>query len=62
MWYAESATILQAIAAYPSLQAAIFPPSPTSLTPSQSQDITLYELLQVVVHFPVNVVSIETFL
>lgn len=37
----------QAIAAYPSLQAAIFPPSPTSLTPAQSQDITLYELLQV---------------
>lgn len=46
-WYAESGNIYQAIAAYPSLQAAIFPPLPTSLTPAQSQDITLYELLQV---------------
>lgn len=47
-WYAESSKIKEAIAAYPSLQAAVFPPLPTSVTPAQSQDITLYQLLQVV--------------
>ncbi len=37
----------QAVVAYPTLQAAIFPPAPTTLTPSQSQDISVYQLLQV---------------
>jgi len=46
-WYADSAVLKQATSAYTSLQAAIFPPAPTSLTPAQSQDITVYELLQV---------------
>jgi hypothetical protein len=48
-WYTESGSMLRSIAAYPSLQAAIFPPLPTSLTPVQSQDISLYELLQVTI-------------
>ena len=46
-WYVEPATFRRAIAAYPSLQAAIFPPPPTTVTPAHSQDITLYQLLQV---------------
>ena len=46
-WYVEATTFRRAIAAYPSLQAAIFPPPPTTVTPAQSQDITLYQLLQV---------------
>ena len=45
-WYADAGVLRQATAAYPSLQAAMFPPAPTSLTPAQSQDITVYELLQ----------------
>ena len=51
-WYVEPNTFRRAIAAYPSLQAAIFPPPPTSVTPAQSQDISLYQLLQVSGWFP----------
>ena len=46
-WYVDPTTFRRAIAAYPSLQAAIFPPPPTTATPAQSQDISLYQLLQV---------------
>lgn len=46
-WYVEPNLFRRAIAAYPSLQAAIFPPPPTTVTPAQSQDISLYQLLQV---------------
>ena len=46
-WYIEPNMFRRAIAAYPSLQAAIFPPPPTNVTPAQSQDISLYQLLQV---------------
>ena len=46
-WYVEPVALKVAVAAYPSLQAAVFPPPPTTLTPAQSQDITVYDLLQV---------------
>jgi len=46
-WYVDSSVLRPAVAAYPTLQAAIFPPPPTTLTPAQSQDITVYQLLQV---------------
>ena len=46
-WYVDPSLMRQAVAAYPSLQAAVFPPPPTTLTPAQSQDITVYQLLQV---------------
>ena len=46
-WYVDPNVLRPAIAAYPTLLAAIFPPPPTSLTPSQSQDVTVYMLLQV---------------
>ena len=46
-WYVDAATFRRAIAPYPSLQAAIFPPPPTTATPAQSQDISLYQLLHV---------------
>ena len=46
-WYVDPSVLRPAVAAYPTLQAAIFPPPPTTLTPAQSQDITVYQLLQV---------------
>ena len=46
-WYVDPSILRPAIAAYPTLQAAIFPAPPTTLTPAQSQDITVYQLLQV---------------
>ena len=46
-WYVDPSVLRPAIAAYPTLQAAIFPAPPTTLTPAQSQDITVYQLLQV---------------
>ena len=49
-WYIDPTTFRRAIAPYPSLQAAIFPPPPTTATPAQSQDISVYQLLQVSDH------------
>ena len=46
-WYVDPSILRPTIAAYPTLQAAIFPAPPTTLTPAQSQDITVYQLLQV---------------
>ena len=46
-WHADPSVLKPAVAAYPTLQAALFPPPPTTLTPAQSQDITVYQLLQV---------------
>ena len=45
-WYVDPSVLKPAVAAYPTLQAALFPPPPTSLTAAQSQDITVYQLLQ----------------
>ena len=49
-WYADPRILRQSVAAYPTLQAALFPPPPTNLTPAQSQDVTVYTLLQVIMY------------
>ena len=46
-WYVDPVSLRLAVSAYPSLQAALFPPPPTTITPAQSQDISVYQLLQV---------------
>jgi spatacsin len=53
-WHVEPSSLKSAVAAYPTLQAALFPPPPTSLTAAQSQDISLYQLLQGTVLFDVS--------
>jgi len=45
-WYVDPSVLRRAVSAYPSLQAALFPASPTALSPALSQDITVYQLLQ----------------
>ena len=60
-WYVDPSVLRPAIAAYPTLQAAVFPAPPTTLTPAQSQDITVYQLLQVShnsAHTPSGIVSL----
>ena len=47
VWFINETLLKQSLAAYPTLQAAIFPSRQTKLTPSESQDVTLYELLKV---------------
>ena len=47
MWSIDEGLLKQSLAAYPTLQAAIFPSRQAKLTPSESQDVTLYELLKV---------------
>ena len=46
-WHVDSSVLKSSVAAYPTLQAALFPPHSTSFTAAQSQDITVYQLLQV---------------
>ena len=46
-WYVDPDQLKGALTAYPTLQAAIFPPPTTQLTPADSQDVTVYELLKV---------------
>lgn len=46
-WYVDPDQLKGAFAPYPTLQAAVFPPPTTQLTPADSQDITVYELLKV---------------
>ena len=52
-WYVDQSELKQVLVAYPTLQAAIFPSLSTKLTPAESQDITLYELLKGSVPFDV---------
>ena len=46
-WYVDPVTLRRAVSAYPSLKAALFPSPPTSFSPAHSQDISVYQLLQV---------------
>lgn len=46
-WYVDPDQLKGALTQYPTLQAAVFPPPTTQLTPADSQDVTLYELLKV---------------
>ncbi len=46
-WFVDPLALRRSVSAYPSLQAALFPPPLTSLSPSHSQDISVYQLLQV---------------
>ncbi|XP_019859323.1 PREDICTED: spatacsin-like [Amphimedon queenslandica] len=54
VWYINETLLKQSLAAYPTLQAAIFPSRQTKLTPSESQDVTLYELLKGTVPFDIS--------
>ena len=46
-WFVDPLALRRSVSAYPSLQAALFPPPLTSLSPAHSQDISVYQLLQV---------------
>ena len=59
-WHVDPSLLKSSVAAYPTLQAALFPPPPTSLTPAQSQDITVYQLLQVGTPFMVTCTCMYT--
>lgn len=60
-WFVDENTLRQVLGAYPTLQAAVFPSRPTKLTPAQSQDVTVYELLKVIVKIIDNNSSINIF-
>ena len=46
-WYVDAELLKRALVVYPTLQAAVFPSPPTKLTPAESQDVTMYELMKV---------------
>lgn len=46
-YHADPDQLRQSLAPYPTLQAAVFPSPPTRLTPAESQDVSVYELLKV---------------
>jgi spatacsin len=54
LWYIDPVVLKGSLGAYPSLQAAIFPPPPTKLSPAQSQDVTVYELLKGTTKFDIS--------
>ncbi|XP_064396222.1 spatacsin-like isoform X6 [Halichondria panicea] len=53
-WFVDPLALRRSVSAYPSLQAALFPPPLTSLSPSHSQDISVYQLLQGNVPFNIS--------
>ncbi len=44
--YVDQHELKQALVAFPTLQAAIFPSKSKRLTPAESQDVSVYELLK----------------
>ena len=46
-WYVDESSLKTALAAYPKLQDAVFPLLPSNCMTIKTQDITVYELLQV---------------
>ena len=47
VWHVEEQLLREALVPHPKLMAAIFPPPPKKGTPAETQDISLYQLLQV---------------
>ena len=46
-WFVSKDVLQEVLAPHPKLRAAIFPPPPKKGTPAETQDISLYQLLQV---------------
>ena len=47
VWHVEEQVLKEALAPHPKLKAAIFPPPAKEGSPAETQDISLYQLLQV---------------